>query len=125
MNTTACRLAVNAATLSTFETHKVGACVTRGGAIMGVGANQERTHPAPSKWDRRGMIDKLHAEMHCLLYCRGDVSGGTLYIARKTIRGVGMARPCNACMVLIRNLGIKKIVYTTNDCENPWFAERV
>lgn len=32
-----------------------------------------------------------------------------------TKKPFGLARPCPACMAMIKNLGIKKIYYTTDD----------
>ena len=45
-----------------------------------------------------------------------DFKHCTLYVARKlNSGGCGFARPCPACMEAIKEYGIRKIVYTTND----------
>ena len=49
-------------------------------------------------------------------FCSVDWSRVTLYVCRlRNDRPYGMARPCPACMAAIQSLGIKHIVYTTND----------
>ena len=63
--------------------------------------------------------DRLHAEIHALLPVSNmdiDFSKITLFIYRKMkSREFGMARPCPSCMAYIKQLGVKNIVYTTDD----------
>ena len=62
---------------------------------------------------------KIHAETSAiipLLKTRGDYSRATLYTYRQHADGtLAMARPCSRCMELIKELGITKIKYTTDD----------
>lgn len=45
-----------------------------------------------------------------------DLSRASIYVYRQLKDGsLGMCRPCKACMALIKNLGIRKVYYTTYD----------
>ena len=44
-----------------------------------------------------------------------DLIGSTIYVSRILKSGKsGLAKPCMECMCLIKSVGIKKIVYTTD-----------
>lgn len=62
---------------------------------------------------------KLHAETMALLpfiKSKTDLSHATLYTFRRNKLGeLAKSRPCPRCMQLIKSLGIKKLVYTTED----------
>ena len=61
----------------------------------------------------------VHAEVSALIPLikrRMDLSGTTLYVYRENRDGdLAMSRPCPRCLSLIKEQGIKKICYTTND----------
>lgn len=61
---------------------------------------------------------RLHAEVATLLplmHNGVDLSNATLYVYRAHKNGtLAMARPCEGCMRLIRELKIKRIRYTTD-----------
>ena len=61
----------------------------------------------------------IHAEISCITSIKKedvDWSKVELYVYRKmTKQPFGMARPCPACMAMIKAKGIKKIFYTTNE----------
>lgn len=79
--------------------------------ILSIGTNIRKTHPISHK-TRYG---ELHAEMSAIVAAKGfDLSRSTLYVARWKHEGPGMAKPCKYCMEVIKNSGIKKVVYTTN-----------
>jgi deoxycytidylate deaminase len=84
-----------------------GAIVVGGGRILGKGFNDES----------RGR----HAEHSCLnKNWASEMKGAILYIARiRATQRFGMSRPCEQCLQLIREYGIRSIVYTTNNIENP------
>ena len=45
-----------------------------------------------------------------------DLTNATLYTFRRKKDGsFGMSRPCPRCMKVIKSLGIKKLVYSTED----------
>ncbi len=72
-----------------------------------------------SKYFKCSCDGKLHAETMALLpYIKShaDLSHATLYTYRKDNNGhLAQSRPCPRCMQLIKSMGIRKIIYTTND----------
>lgn len=44
-----------------------------------------------------------------------DARGATVYVARLGGHGQALSRPCEACEASLREAGVKRIVYTTND----------
>lgn len=117
------KIAKNVAALSNFK-YRLGAVLYCKHKIVSSGCNSDTdTDPIQSKLDyeRHGCEcpGKLHAETSTLLPFikrKVDLTGAELYVARITKTGDGaMARPCPSCMKLIKQCGIKKIYYTTND----------
>lgn len=98
-----------AASLSPMRT-KVGACVVRGGRVLGVGYNKMgSSRLSSSQWSR-------HAEVAALLSA-GDCHGATLYVFRghnKTGEPM-LARPCEACAEAIKIAGVKRVVWTSSE----------
>lgn len=95
--------------------------------IISIGYNSNKTHPIQQEYNKYRNFnnlhnycpDKIHAEIHCLSSLKSfidlDYSKVSLYIVRiKRDEEVAMARPCKACMTYIKELGIKKIYYTTD-----------
>lgn len=94
------------------QRHQLGAVAVRGGSLLAVGANKIRNIPSArvprAAWS-------THAEASCLRQI-SDPRGVTLYIARVTKQGkTRLARPCPLCWNMIYNMGVTKIVYTTNE----------
>ena len=123
---------------------RVGAIIVKGRRIIAGGFNKSKTHTViRNKIDKFSLVDKLHAEMNAILKARTDLEGAKMYVLRVCInnkhlprrltgrpRGrnlgdTGMSRPCNLCMNLIRNSGIKEIIYTTGNPLEPWVKERI
>lgn len=117
-----------AAQCSDYARARVGAVVVLGKTLLGVGCSSHKTHPVQDYWNRLWEFRDathspatLHAECAALaplLYRSNDIdwSRVELYVCR--LRGdqpFGMARPCKACMGLIRELGIRDVYYTTDD----------
>jgi tRNA(Arg) A34 adenosine deaminase TadA len=70
---------------------------------------------APSKVESTILkIPTTHAEGRCLL--KMD-NGGVLYVARISVSGLAMARPCEMCQLLIKSKQIKKVYYTINNTQ--------
>ena len=85
---------------------KVGACVVRGGRILGLASNKSGS-------GRRGTWSR-HAEVRACL--NRDVRGASIYIARgHGITGsLRFSRPCGSCMELLAEVGIKKVYFTVD-----------
>ena len=88
--------------------HKMGAVVARGNKLISVAHNQYRTHPKSNT-----TYKYVHAEMRAILNARGDTKGADIYVFRKNKLGeLAIAKPCEHCMELIAEAGIKNIFYT-------------
>jgi deoxycytidylate deaminase len=120
------RKAEEMANISDYHNQHVGCVVTLKNRIISAGCNSNKTHPVQRKYNRLRFDnsegyspDSLHAEIHALVqvaHMNIDWSKVTVFIYRKMkSRKCGLARPCPSCMAYIKALGIKNIVYTTND----------
>lgn len=112
------------AQLSDFPKVKVGCVVTYRHRIISSGFNAQRTAPIQKKYNKYRFSDdtpaSLHAEIACLkpLVKRKDIDFKrvNLYVYREYFNGdLAMARPCESCFKLIKDLGIRNIYYTTSD----------
>lgn len=117
------RVAKSVSDLSDFPRIKIGAVVVNKHRIISSGYNSYiRKHPIQIKYNKERFDTPstgcLHAEMDALipLINKVDLSRASLYIYRELKDGrLGLCRPCEACMKLIKELNIKKIFYTTYD----------
>lgn len=116
--------AANMATMSNFTRQHVGCVVVYKNKIIAAGFNSTKTHPKQKTYNRLrfeedSSPDSLHAEIHALAmaeHTNVDFSKCTIYTSRRLKSGVpALARPCRSCMAYIKELGIKKVVYTTQD----------
>lgn len=111
-------------TMSDFDRVHIGCVVTDGShRIISSGCNSTKTHPLQKQLNKeRFDLDSnhsLHAETAALLPLMKedvDFSRVEIYTHRNFKDGrLAMARPCVSCMKLIKDLGVKKIWYTTTD----------
>lgn len=95
---------------SDYYAHRLGAVVTRGNEILGIGFNKKKTHPLSET-----RFNNIHAELSAILNSgEEDLSGCSIYVYRETKHGtLAMARPCEHCMKLLRQVNISKIYYST------------
>ena len=92
---------------------KVTAAYIENGIII-IGSNTKKTHTLANTYGHRS--NHTHAELDVLRYVK-DGSKGKLYIYREKMDGTntyGMARPCQHCMRLLIDKGIRTIIYTTD-----------
>lgn len=116
------RMADDLALASSFHT-KMGALLIKRSKIIGKGYSMKtsniprrlyQTHSRSSKWDA------IHAEMAALknaLYNDMDVRGATIIVSGWT---AGMnrprsCRPCSACVKVLKEWGIKEVVFRLPD----------
>lgn len=92
--------------LSTMR-KRVGAAVVKNGRVLSVGYNRTGyASRTPKAWSR-------HAELSAIIQA-GDVRGATVYVYRSYLNGSpGMAKPCETCSILLKEAGIKRVVYST------------
>ena len=99
---------------------KYGAVLVFNKTIISSGHNSTKTHPIQASLNKKRSPGKqnrsfCHAEVATLSKVRNVPEGSTLYITRTGGDGWQMARPCEACMELIKQKAIQRIVYTTSE----------
>lgn len=106
---------------SEYPRINIGAALVLGNYLVATGYNQKKSHP------RQAILNNahkdfhsnhfLHAEVHTLIRSgRTDIRGADLYVFRKDKLGnLANCRPCVSCMAAIREAGISRVYYTTND----------
>ena len=119
------KLAKEISELSDFKAHQIGCVLITGKQILSVACNLQKTHPLQMEYNRYrnlkggNVIHKAHAETLCLSKAKNfgiNFNNTTLYIFRQLKnKQWAIAKPCNGCMELIKNLGIKKIVYSVDE----------
>lgn len=115
------------ANYSGYSKVKLGCVVAYHNTVLSVGHNENRSHTVQAKYNIYRYDDSklshyfnasIHAEIQALnkiKYLDIDFSKIELYVYRETADGeVALARPCESCMALIREMGIKTIHYTGN-----------
>lgn len=92
--------------------YKHGAVGELGGRVVGVGVNTYRT--------QKNLFDivpetgrSVHAEEACLRAMGDNTHGSVMYVARVNRLGEERpSRPCERCTILLKEAGVKKVVYT-------------
>lgn len=116
-------MAGDLAELSTYKRYQIGCIVVYKNKIISTGFNSNKTHPIQKKYNiERNIPDvsphKMHAEVNALKnIIELDVDWNRVYIyiyRKRKDQKFGLSRPCQSCMALINDIGIKNIVYTTN-----------
>ena len=115
-----------AQSISMLSDHKyqIGCIIVDKHRIISSGHNSNtKCHPLQAELDSKHFncfcVGKLHAETSAilpLLNSKKDLSRATCYTYRQLKDGsLGMSRPCSRCLDLIKQVGIRKIKYTTED----------
>lgn len=104
---------------SNYKPQKLGAVIEKGGKVLSKGYNQLRYCGKGIRYSQ--YIGALHAERDCIRKLDKDqLEGSTIYIYRETKSEDGkiitpnLSFPCEDCFALIKKVGIKRIVFTTN-----------
>ena len=107
---------------SDFYRVKVGCVAVYKHKIISSGCNSYVTNPLQKRYNKfrfntDATLHSKHAELDCLLPLINrhdiDFSRVSLYIYRQYKSGdLGMARPCESCINLMRDLGIRDVYYT-------------
>ena len=94
---------------------KHGSVIVKGGRVISTGINKDRSHPRIVSTEHIKDHCSVHAEIDAIKKAK-DVTGATIYVARVNKRGKARdSRPCTRCYEVIKNNGIKKIIYTTSE----------
>lgn len=108
------RIAEKQALKSTFQQHRLGAVIVKGGRVLATGYNSRRPSSVLG-------TNTLHAEASAILKLMkdrrlSDLVGADIYVTRFTKGGrIGNATPCVDCFNLICSVGIKRIYCTQDD----------
>jgi deoxycytidylate deaminase len=113
------QLAQTAALHSNFNI-KVGSVIVQRGTPIAIGFNKIKSHP---RWCNVGKFSQtIHAEISALMtVAKRDLSGSTIFVYRAHKNGTpALARPCANCQAILKEYGIKRMVYSIN--EYPYFG---
>lgn len=115
------RVAKKEAKKSTYK-HKLGACVVKGGSVVSKGHNEIR-YCATGANKYSEWRESLHAERAALSKLKkSEITGSSVFVVRVTEEQKwALAKPCSQCMYMLRDLGVKKVVFSIS--EFPYFAE--
>ncbi len=89
---------------------RIAALIVKSGRVLGGDVNLPKITPStpPNRVS-------THAEIRVLKNTR-NVHGATLYVARLRSQDIpALAKPCSWCMQEIIDVGISRVVFTTND----------
>lgn len=107
-----------------IKSARVTAAVVLGHAIVGLGANQMRSHPFQAKYGKNEDALYWHAETNAIHNALRtveprDLKKATLYVCRVKYADTrkdrfvfGNAKPCLGCARCIADFGIKQVFYT-------------
>lgn len=99
---------------SNHHAHRIGAVITKGGVVLARGYNQLRpctTGARYAKWK-----ESIHAERDaCRKVEKEKLVGATIFVYRETRISPLLAKPCEDCYNMLKELGLKKMVYTTSE----------
>ena len=114
-------LALQESLKSTYGRISIGAVIVDGNYVVSRGSNSTRTHPRQAELNRlsnRSCTGSCtHAEVQALVNSRHyDLSGCDVFVGRYDRRGaLSMCKPCPACELGLRDAGISRCYYTTNE----------
>lgn len=109
--------ALQQAEKSTYK-HRLGACISIGRKVLGVGYNKVNRHQSKVKTD--SWNGSLHAEIAAVLDALRNhpverLRGSTVTVVRIGKSGeLRLAMPCKNCYNSLRNLGIKEVRFSND-----------
>lgn len=120
--------------LSDFDRVHLGCVIVYNGRTIAAGCNNRKSSPMQAKYNQHRTLwgssisHLLHAETAAVITVRHrdiDWRKCIVYTYREGKNGKPMlSRPCPACMAMLQELGVRKIVYS-NDVESGWCEERI
>ena len=106
-------LAIKIARANPEKKWKLAAVGCRGGRVVSVGMNSFQQNDSPPGTIHYSCLGR-HAETEMLRLASKPPR--TVYVARVSKGGqLRLARPCKNCYAALRQAGVKKIIYTTNN----------
>lgn len=105
---------------SDHKYHKLSAVLLYKGRPINFGFNSLRTDPKIKKYSQ---VKAMHAEMSVIFGVKNKeiLKHCTMVIFREDREGnPAMAKSCDSCETIMREYGIKKVIYSTKD---GWIKE--
>lgn len=112
------------ASRSIVENFKIGAVLVKSGNAVSFGLNSYyRTNKIATRYfSKAPTYPSIHAECDVLHKAGGKAHrGSTIYLVRLTKTGFGSSRPCPTCMQMLKDYGVRKVVYSV--ASYPFFME--
>lgn len=97
---------------------KMSSVITKHGRVISFGWNIQKSHP---KYADGNKYYSVHAEINALIKNTTNPIGATIYVYREVEGIPAMAKPCNNCLAVIIEAGIKRIIYTVS--YYPYYEE--
>lgn len=98
------------------EKKKHGAVVIKSGRVVGYGFNKFKNHTDYIPEDLIKIHCSRHAEEVAIKIAGNNAKGAILYVARVNNQGIDRnSKPCKICAKLIKESGIKKVIYTMEE----------
>jgi len=98
------------------ENKRHGAIVVKSGSVVGTGFNRFKNHPHNIPEELIKVHCSRHAEEVALREAGKNSRGAILYVARVNKQGVDRnSKPCHICDQLIKESGVKKVIYTVEE----------
>ncbi len=110
--------AIKLAQKSSFR-QRVSAVLFRGSKVLGTGYN--RTGESQNRLRTSHWPDSRHAEVDAVVdalrrYPASELKGADILVVRlKKDGSYGLALPCEDCYQVLTNIGIRRIIFTTNE----------
>ena len=103
---------------SEYGKFKHGAVLVQGGSVLNCSFNKDNYNSFGSRFRPKSQGNAtLHAELGCVLGIpRAKTTGATLYVARVNKLGdEKISKPCSMCQNVLKHVGVKRVIYTTNE----------
>lgn len=100
--------------------HRLGAILLKGGAVISIGINHTGSSKILRKYQHlRPQTLGIHAEVSAILgITKAEASKCVLIVGRVNSKGIfGLAKPCPMCQEILREMGVRKVYYTTGEYE--------
>ena len=110
------QLAKRASLESNEGKYRIGCVIVKNGNPITFGWNKyNKRHTLCEKYGNQ--YNAIHAELDAIIGTdRNTLIGSTIYVYREDRNGqLGMCRPCNMCMSVLKQYGVKKVYYTHSE----------
>ena len=99
-------------------THRHGAVLVKGASVVNVSCNKNKFSSFAKRFKKKNKhFATVHAELGSVLNVeRRNTEGATIYVVRTNSNDeLRLSKPCDMCEEAMRWVGIKKVIYSTNN----------